>query len=250
MQRLQAQAEHPVGGIAPDRQLQDLARDEQRAGRQILQILEAGAAGGVRFLAPETPGCLHALGKNFGLVFSDAQGDMIRIALRPHARTHHVEGQGIDGAGGMAIIGHQGLRTTHGHVVGAGGAHLLLLAPGPPVFHGSVMAAALPAHRCHPAGGQRHDHARVHAPRTGHGSEPAHQPVQQVGRNGGQGWHQNLLPGSMEMKRGSPRPACSSLLHLTKCLTDWAKICPWMPAPAFCEAALYTFSNTRGTPSR
>ena len=48
----------------------------------------------------------------------------------------------------------------------------------------------------------------------------------------------------------NPLPSCCACDHSRAVAAALAKMRPFMPAPAFCEAALYTFSNTRGTPSR
>ena len=47
----------------------------------------------------------------------------------------------------------------------------------------------------------------------------------------------------------NPLPSCCACDHSRAVAAALAKMRPFMPTPAFCEAALYTFSKMRGTAS-
>ena len=132
VQGLQAQAESTSRRFIPVRQVQEFAGHEHAADGLILQIVEVQRLCGVGFRTPQGPRRFRRFREIGGLFLGDAQRGRVGVALGAQARPGDIQRQGVDAAGGMAIVAGKGFGTEHG-LVETEAFGQALVAPGIPV---------------------------------------------------------------------------------------------------------------------
>ena len=210
VQGLQAQAESASRRFIPVRQVQEFAGHEHAADGLILQIVEVQRLCGVGFRTPQGPRRFRRFREIGSLFLGDAQRGRVGVALGAQARPGDIQRQGVDAAGGMAIVAGKGFGTEHG-LVETEAFGQALVAPGIPVGQRAVVPSGDTPHSGHKAAGGSHAVPGVHAPRGRPGRDVGDQAVEEIGLDLK---HQKLpqppRPGRACRKRGLPCPAFSS----------------------------------------